>query len=73
MLGCVAFIVSGICWLIIVSAKSEPKVHVRLDNKRMLNGTGVDPAGQMFKESVQRDDDQNSQEETAPSPRRPFK
>ena len=72
MLGCVAFIVSGLCWLIILSAKSEPKVDVRLDNKRMslLNGTGVDPAGQMFKESVQREDDQNSQEESVPPPRR---
>ena len=57
MLGCLTFIVSGVCWLVILSAKSEPKVDVRLDNKRMLNGTGVDPAGQMFKESVQPKDD----------------
>lgn len=67
MLGCVAFIVSGVCWLIILSAKSEPKVDVRLENKRMslLNGTGVDPAGQMFKGTDQREPDQNSQEESA--------
>ena len=74
MLGCAAFIMSGLCWIVIFSSQSEPKVDVRLDNKRMsltwLNGTGVDPAGQMFKESVQREDDQNSQEESTPPPRR---
>ena len=72
ILGCVAFIMIGLCWIVILSAKNEPKVDIRLDNKRMslLNGTGVDPAGQMFKESVQQEDDQNGQEESTPPPRR---
>lgn len=52
-LCCVAFIVVGLSWLLLFSVKTEPKVDLRLDNTRMLNGTGVDPAGQMFKQCAE--------------------
>ena len=85
VLCCAAFIVIGLCWLLLFSVKSAPKTDFVLDNKRMslVNGTGVDPAGQMFKQCVQQEgslecvsemvdqeSDQKSTEVTTSPPRR---
>jgi len=85
ILCCAAFIVIGLCWLLLFSVKSAPKTDFVLDNKRMslVNGTGVDPAGQMFKQCVQQEgslecvsemdgeeSDQKSTEVTTSPPRR---
>ena len=55
ILCCTAFIIIGLGWLLLFSVKTEPKAGVKLDHTRMslLNGTGVDPAGQLFKQCIE--------------------